>query len=47
MELVSTVLQAPEFWGLLAILAAFLPGPQTKVLGKLFRVLAAALKSRK
>lgn len=41
------VLAAPELWMALSLLAALLPGPQTRALPVVFRAVARALGGRK
>lgn len=43
METLHALLRTPEFWMGLSVLAAALPGPQTRLLPALFRALARGL----
>ncbi len=44
METVYRILNAPEFWMGLSLLAALLPGPQTRLIPLLFRAVADLLQ---
>jgi hypothetical protein len=46
METLLQILNTPEFWMGLSLIAAVLPGPQTRLIPHLCGAIAAALKAK-
>lgn len=46
MDTLLHLVNTPEFWMGLSLIAALLPGPQTRLLPHLFSAIAAALRRR-